>query len=595
MDAISPIIAAVPSDPFALVELYEPGNVPQSCVVVIKGAKALTCHAGIQPGDILTLCRVRRQKWHVPNWFQKKGPARLVSRAPTYLFVVTDAASVCWSGDASILPPMPSTTIPLVSIQGVIVSVDTRPLGPNDSDVIYSVKLNRDETNDTVIQQCQATDTLYISHYPMSPELLMGIRPGVIVRAVNIHRLPFRNPHVSGGQCNYGACLRSTITLIRCASERTESGVTDGNHTFSRRSNMQGEATLEMSSRRLLRPFTFSESREHYCQYEFRRYLEQCDIKHLVTKLCSQQKTCYRHVSLDDIEEIVIQHCSRRNPNEGNNENVPSSGNHELDKVKKRKRDPYAEFFDHACEEEIEAKCSNSTGCTLSRSGGELLFPTFVSIEGIRAASIDLLKGKLDFLLSSAPNGDECKPIDGFPTVQGGWTGSFYIEPGELAIHVESLRSDTCQDANNGEALNVERHVVLCSVVSSLNHEERPSSLADYGCQLPVSFVKCVEQKCKVSTPVLVDIQGAIVSCLCLGTSATPRANQADATWNFARVDLPLLALGETTNERRGSCFLFEYNGLLFIAMVQLRCGFLSDLAGPSCSDRNEERRCGLL
>ena len=112
VDAISPIIAAVPSDPFALVELYQAGGC-ESCIVVIKGAKALACHAGIQPGDSITLQNVKRQKWHVPSWFSKKGPAKLASRAPTYVFVVTNPLSIVWQDDESPLPPLPSTVVPL--------------------------------------------------------------------------------------------------------------------------------------------------------------------------------------------------------------------------------------------------------------------------------------------------------------------------------------------------------------------------------------------------------------------------------------------------------------------------------------------------
>ena len=97
-------------------------------------------------------------------------------------------------------------------------SIETRPWGPGDTNVVYCLRLCQADNGSSL--QKQATDTLYVSQYPMPPELLMGLRPGAVLRAVNVHPLPFENPHVEGGMFNYGACLRSTVTLIQSAGER---------------------------------------------------------------------------------------------------------------------------------------------------------------------------------------------------------------------------------------------------------------------------------------------------------------------------------------------------------------------------------------
>ena len=581
VDAVSPIIAAVPSDPFALMELYEPADVTQSCVVVLKDAKALVVHAGIQPGDHITFRQVRRQKWNVPSWFATKGPPRLVSRAPTHVFVLTDPSSICWQDTIRSLPPMPSTVVPLVSLQGVVVSVETRSLGPNETHVIHCVRLHQGDVNESLSQKCQATDTLYVSHYPMSPELLMGIRPGAILRAVNVHNLHFHNPHVEGGQSNYGACLRSTITLVCCASEmiggvnKDDSDIESDNPTLSR--EVRRQSIYANMSPHTMRSFAFGDVRMLYYRHEFREYLERCGIRSMLGSLDSRQS-----LSLDAMERIIIQHCQRTTPPR---DKRPAEANNGLNKAKirKRKRDQYAEFFDHACEEEewgaiCEFGEDDLSGCCLSRHVEELEFPTFVCLGDIHKSCIENLKGRLELLLSGSSDRDRGR-ADPTSFVQGGWTGTFSLGATELT---EKCRKTKARD--------VEYRVAVGALVASLDEEGRPSSLADSEYQLPVSFSnlsghQSSRQSSCVSSKVLVDFHAAIVSCLCLGTSASPCLNPAaKISSSFAVVDLPCSQSKPSVKERKGSCVLIESNGFLFIATIQVRCGFLSVVGSRSAA-----------
>lgn len=583
VDAVSPIIAAVPSDPFALMELYEPpgdSNVPpNSCVAVLKGSKALVCHAGIQPGDNITLRHVRRKKWEVPGWFAKKGPARLVSRAPIHLFVVTDASSICW--ETSIEPRLlPSTAVPLVAAQGTIVSVDTRPVGPNDSNVIYSVKLCRSGVQGASCKQQQqqqdrATETLYVSHYPMSPELLMGIRPGATLRAINIHNLHFSNPHVLGGQTNYGACLRSTISLLRCASEMESDGapMTDavssrslsfaaGEHdNTTRRPFVNDQMSIQ-----LLTPFVFGEFHRQYRQSEFRRHLKQCKV---AERLCSLEGARDQELSsLDELEKIMIQHCT----------------NTQTKNKRKRKRDPYAEFFDHACDTQGEASGSDTglTGCLLSPHSDELIFPTFVDLGDIHNVCIAHLKSKLELLLSSSDGGKRRGGLNS--SMQGGWTGSFRLGPEELNQYKKSSgpNSGIQQETRENEAEGMEHRVVVCSTVASIDDNDKPTSLADSEYQLPVSFVNAPTQTAGVAATVVTNVHDALISCLCLGTSAAPVPKEAaEMSSNFNVSALPLCKSCRSPKDKKGSCVLIECCGLLFIASIQVRCGFLTAFGLP--------------
>ena len=596
VDAISPVIAAVPSDPFALIELYEPGDIPQSCVVALKGPAALACHAGIQPGDVITFRQVRRQKWHVPDCFRNKGPSRLVSRVPSHLFVVTDAASVCWEPCVT-APQLPSTAVPLISIQGLIISVETLPSGPNESTVMHCFRLKRDYDDDSFVSH-RATDTLYVTHYPMAPELLVGACPGAILRAVNVHKLNFSNPSMDGGQSNFGACLRSSITLLCAASERTDGNArkrlspthtSSGNANLSndgftnvRRETLSGPAIREIKP---MLPFAFGEVRQQYYQNEFRKYLEQCAIGRLVESLHTKGRLHSPLPDLDVIEKIVFQHCTEERPT-NNKQPLQKNGMHAKDKHR-RKRDPYAEFFDHACDEECSPGYitvpEGFSGCRLSHRDGTCLFPTFVELGEIRNACISNLKSRLAFALSTPLNSDTRESGMGMG-IQGGWTGTFCLGGVMLRKAVAecspSLQRIGCMREYQDDGLPF----VACCVVSKLDQESRPSSLADSKFQLPASFVTLstgrgdsLKQRCQetsLGATVLVDVQSAIVSCMCLGSCAT---SVSKGTANH--VDLPLWQHDQSLEDRKGSSLLLECEGMLFIASVQVRCGRMSVLS----------------
>jgi hypothetical protein len=573
VDAISPIIAAVPSDPFALMELYQAGSC-ESCIVVVKGAKALACHAGIQPGDSVTLQNVKRQKWHVPSWFNNKGAARLASRAPKYVFVVTNPLSIVWLDDESLLPPLPSTVVPLVSVEGVVDSIETRPWGPGDTNVVYCLRLCQTDNGGSL--QKEATHTLYLSQYPMPPELLMGLRPGAVLRAVNVHPLPFENPHVEGGIFNYGACLRSTVTLIECAGEKD-----DGDDLTLSRGAMR-ENSISVTH---VRPLVFGEIRKSYMENEFRWYLEYCKIKTRIEGMWpSKQHQCDKPLSFDEIETIMLQHCTESPTVKKKPQNIPNSNETNKQRKHKRKRDPYAEFFDHACEEESESTDKNDlvSDCNLSRDTTKnLVLPALVGLGDIRNICVDRLKERLKCLVHGE------KDIASNQSIQGGWTSSFALGPDDLLKGAESsvsLNQHTFEQ--NVDYEQAERRMVVCASVSAVGQDERPSILEDSECHLPVCCNCLSPPETKQATPILVDVNTAIISCLCLGASATQIAETtSETTSTFACVELPYLPSDGPAKERKGSCTLLEYRGLLFIASVQVQCGFLTIVGGASTSN----------
>jgi len=202
VDAVSPIINSNNYKPFALVEVYDENT--NTATIVIKGSKAVTIQPAIQPGSKITIINAKRQKWHV--WQSFLGLKDYHNRAPQYVFVVTDPTYITFFDSAEssknnkpMLPPLPSTVDSLTAIEGTIVSVE------------YDLK---SRIQFLIICSCHNEENckLYVAHYPMTFDLVCGLRNGAQIRAVNIQYL-YTNMAV------LATSLRSTLTLTYCASE----------------------------------------------------------------------------------------------------------------------------------------------------------------------------------------------------------------------------------------------------------------------------------------------------------------------------------------------------------------------------------------
>eukprot|EP00957_Ditylum_brightwellii_P137426 10477808-Ditylum_brightwellii.AAC.1 len=88
---------------------------------------------------------------------------------------------------------------------------------------------------------------LYVTYYPMSPDLILGIQQqqqqqqqDIFLRAVNVHVIKNKEEK---GECNggvYGACLRSTLTILKCSSEKVNVIADNNNNTIHARNNGGG-------------------------------------------------------------------------------------------------------------------------------------------------------------------------------------------------------------------------------------------------------------------------------------------------------------------------------------------------------------------
>ena len=67
VDAISPILAMDPSNPFALIEAYDKENTDITCVIVLHGSRVLSNQPAIFPFDTLVFRDVVYKPWTVPK------------------------------------------------------------------------------------------------------------------------------------------------------------------------------------------------------------------------------------------------------------------------------------------------------------------------------------------------------------------------------------------------------------------------------------------------------------------------------------------------------------------------------------------------
>ena len=270
VETVSPVIAMIPSDPFALVEIvekrhpdldmvdddiadhghgdgdgcwcanedennnynsndgehehaHEHESDPLSCVVVIRGAEALSSLSAIQIGDRTTICNAAYRKWKVSATLAQdrrtKERNRTTShRVPTRVVVVEKPGMIssCNANNCEnernnrdkhrIFGATRSHSHN--DVYGMVTKVETQTTNSILCHRIVSVVHLSFEHDGS-----QHTATILLDGFPMSTALQIGLREGALVKASNLLRAP-----VNG--LWFVANLRSSITIVEVASER---------------------------------------------------------------------------------------------------------------------------------------------------------------------------------------------------------------------------------------------------------------------------------------------------------------------------------------------------------------------------------------
>ena len=403
VDSISPIITAEPSDPFALMEIYDVKNDATLTSVIVLRGQALIMHPVILPGMDLTLREVKRKSWRIPQAFQNNEsvPYRLRQRAPNHVFVVDDPNKVvgchnlkeAFSSGVSIEylenRSFPSTLESLMCIQGKITAIQ---------DIAIKSQSNLKHIHYIILESKMRLYKLYLTYYPISPNCCNGFRVGSFIRAMNVHPLDNSSLRVmkdsnSNGNSyrSFGACLRSTVVLDVCMSEI--------------------ESSQQISTNVLtFRPLVFRDIQNSYHEYEWislaRKKFSFCGVAAKTVQLTLELiVTDFRCRS----RNFASSCCSRRNA--------------------------YMEWFDHGCEyfyDEDKTLDSKIWSCGLQSDVYNPL-PPLLSLSAIKKECLDRASRALTkYLCNDYSNRDSSINFSSHDRANIGWTASINIKGNEL-------------------------------------------------------------------------------------------------------------------------------------------------------------------
>ncbi len=558
VDAISSIIAIVPTDPFAMIELYDPHNPCVSTVVILKGKKALTCQPAILPGDNLIFRSISRSRWHVPQSLQKEEITnRLHGRAPSHVFVVTDPLMIQWESpldmklvkrrhikptidsglfDDTIVPPLPSTIHSLFSIRGKVTSIKYTEMKWSQrhcrqyNSIVY-VKLVNEED-----EKCKQYYNLYLLYYQMSPDLQFGLTVGAIVSAINVHRIPSVNIRylVGSGRCNrdcyevYGACLRSTVTIL-----------IHSNDTCITENLQKGQDYKTIHKRKA--PISFNTLQDQL--YVFNKVI----TSYMELEWMSRIKS-YMFNNIKSSSQIysMLKRCLAKT--------IPRD---EVSRPGTNTRDPYREWFDHGCDDEISG-CYDRKTERLCSSLSTRSFPIVVSSSQLVTKCKDVVRR----LLASQPQ-FSVNPVGPTTDVDIGWTQSFLFNSRQFA---------NLSDSDDG---NHDVGVYLGGVIAETTHDGKVvSQLHDESIQVPVVPIKSKydydsNNRFRVGDFALIQVDRIVVSSFYLGRYNMGEKDEVNSDHSMEMSSLSPL-LKQSTNVNRGPCQFCFYRGHLFLLSIQI-------------------------
>ena len=570
VDAISPIINADQSRPFAMVELYDSNSEDDSCVVILKGPEALTPHASIFPGDQIRFQGLLRKRWQVPETFQrKKGFHHLVKRVPSYVFVADALDNVSIEINQS-EQPLPTTLVPLVSVEGTVGRIEYISIVEKGRQckIIDWVELSPNE------QKCGMKFRIHMADYPITTAAILSIRTGSQILAVNVHPVGWPSEHDANTHYkSFGACLRSTITLVRHAPMDENLGISSDSmdNSFDDESIL---CTQPESSPIPSRATLYSVTLEnfvplHFCKTHrdtYERHLHHGNARNFLRN--NFQNSDKRLPTVDmlvealhsEVESVVWKLFFNTTGLDSSSEESQCGASFQrtilrTEKLpKKSHRDAYAEFFDHAAslDELDQVNSCDLKGCAMSPKG---VFrnvppprPHLLGLHDVRSAGLQLLSSRLLAHESS--------------TVSKGWNGSIHLSDKDLIHYINQHQQD-----QHGLSQLDSSMVFSGGIVAGRSHDgSSPVSLSDKHCCIPSSFV---QSSIDNDTDFVVgQVHTVVLSCICIA-SLSKEATSGDETGTCQVVSDAVSLPFSTTLE--GCCSLLLVRGEVYVASVHIR------------------------
>ena len=547
VDAISTIIALVPSDPFCLMELYDYESM-QCCVVILKGSDALSCHVAILPGEVIRLHKVKRLGWSVRE--EMNDNTVLQQRVPRYVFVVTKAECIEWETRNANSSALPSTPLPLIALEGKVTKVDSK------SNTIHILGHINDRID---ISTC----ILYLSYLPMPMDIQVGMREGAVIRAINVHVFPWSDP-ISSTTVHCGTCLRSTLCLLELATKGHMIAF-DNDHSglvFTQADrNGQQHHTKTIVFQESLIAFKYGQINSSYFGKALRSYLSDWKLEGVLNA---------------EIINSVFHLLRNGKYTHGLNGNTLQQLVKMDDLVAKLagKRNPYMEFFGHALEGEQTSEDIETVqcGCYLSQVlPSRANFPSTLPLKEIKDISQNAFSQHLVGIMTKF-NGLSNQDI------KGGWTASIQLTSKYIATKIP-------------REMRVEEPIMVFGTIHSIDDDNQPKSLEDKAMRIPISCGAPFKIVCTTGKFAALQLNAVIVSCICLGSY-----NHSDQGEKQKHGVSPLYtdlkswsSLGIECDIQNGSCALLRLNGLLFVVsfLVHGDAFVHSDTATMDCTESN--------
>lgn len=580
MDAVSPIIASDPNNPFALIELYDQDAEESSAVLYLNTKRDLIYHTAMLPGDTITFHQLRRKPWSVPKWLQKKKYFQhLNGRIPSHIFVTTEESHFCWHNESK-TSQIPPTLLPLVSLEGKIGHLETLSkrdeAKSTEKETQFVETLHFVEVFDS--KEENLICRLYLSHFPMSTTLQLGIRKGATIRAVNVHKV-CEPSFVTENLLVLGTCLRSTITIIKTASEHFHakssaqsddiseqdthnSGSQDSGISFATQPteilepkrlsfipNLKPRETLQING--VLVSYPFHKIKVSYLEDIYQSHVKDW-IKSNFFEL-NMPSTSFVRALIPSVSEFVdiIK----------NEERLKLDLEESVDAWSAScSRNYCAEFFDHGVEDlEAKAVSKDSCGCELSRKGlMHRLNVGFTGLQQIRESALRLFSNK--FAKRIVHNKTFLR--------SGGWTGSMYFECNDLVADIRR------QAGNDSVTMEDNLKLYTGGIISEVHKDGKtPGCILDKNCQIPVNFTRPTATD--EGDFLVGDIKNIILSCLCIfqpKSKADLESQQASNVYTQEEWLPPINTSHLTERYLKGGCSLLRIDGFVLIVSVQLCC-----------------------
>jgi len=611
VDSISPVI--VVDEPFALMELYDAESPrPYSCVVVLQGA-AMACHDGIMPGDCVRLRQVKRQRWRIPDEIIRSKLSRMEDRVPSHVFVLRESTNIVWR--TTNIPATVSTAIPLVSIQGRVVIREWASRGSSSqsktSYMIHSIELEssqkKDMTSSDTLGNTASRHVLLLIYYPMSPALSASLRIGTEARAVNIHHIgaSLGPATPTSEKCNaflggrpiiyyYTACLRSTVSILRRPPTTSREIATQKSTSVLSNDDVHRGQSGAVEDIPYSRPYALLTVQKSYFEFACRKQIYQWFHKNNFQLIRESRRNW-----LPTTEQLSAawwkHHCSL----------------HEEKDYSFKKRNPYLEFFDHACDDggdnddgdsyssvgsSSEPRRRQVCGCC-GENSRSFSVPCWVGLHELQDCGFRLVQDRIEEAFR--PKKD-C-PRASKPHV--GWTATIDL-PASLLIRILQGRgvdpeedfhgSGSCDDS----PLYTGGTVIHSGKASTAIHLSS-ASLANDFCELPSttllekSFADTVEstheqyleEKSGFAFGLL---EGVAVSAFCVSASGYQRTddhtqkNEGTSTGSVCHsteflprhddfVSASNAVLGSQQRGLRGACSVWRCTRGIFLLSIQLK------------------------